>query len=138
MNVDNPTDMSIFSERFKGGYVICTSVIPCFSSGLARNYKIMPMFVLLGQWSGLTGTGVVGTFLILLYFVASPGQSRPYSVAETKPKIKGFLVCCDMEVIRKWTVSLTFIRCKFDSLMASYFCTSLQGRKCDVIIDLLE
>ena len=29
----------------KNGQVICTSVVPCLSSGLAKNNKIMSMFV---------------------------------------------------------------------------------------------
>ena len=37
------------SIRLKGGYVICTSVIPCSSSGLAKNNRLMYMFVLFSR-----------------------------------------------------------------------------------------
>ena len=37
---------------FKDGYVICTSVIPCLSSGLVKNDKMMSMFVLVSQIFG--------------------------------------------------------------------------------------
>ena len=36
----------------KGGQVISTSVIPCLSTGLAENDKIMPMFVLFSGFFG--------------------------------------------------------------------------------------
>ena len=39
----------------KGGYVICTAVIPCLSSGLAKNNKIMFMFVLFSRFFGHFG-----------------------------------------------------------------------------------
>ena len=33
----------------KGGYVICTSVVPCLSGGFAKINKIISMFVLFSQ-----------------------------------------------------------------------------------------
>ena len=32
--------------------MICTSVVPCLSSGLAKNHKIMSMFVLFSRLFG--------------------------------------------------------------------------------------
>ena len=87
--------------------------------------------------SGAARSTWPGHFLYFYIFVASLGKSRPYSVAGAKPERVSYVQLC---VTWKWTVSLTFIRCKFDSrLMVSYFCTGLQGRKCDdVLVDLLE
>ena len=45
-----------------------------------------------GQWPGLAGA-----FLVLLYFVASPGQSGPFSVAGAKPK-RACVQLCDMKM----------------------------------------
>ena len=77
---------------------------------------------------------VAATLLILLYFC---GELRPVKAifsGRGKTK-KGFLCAtlCDM----KMGGQLDFLKCEFDSLMASYFCTILQGRKCYVLIDPL-
>ena len=87
-----------------------------------------------GAWPGLAGVrsrSIFNTFVFL--WQAQANQGHIHWPGQTK---KGFLCAtlCDM----KWTVSLTFVRCKFDSLMVSCFGTSLQGRKCDILIDPLE